>query len=69
MLTFEETSEHFVIKETILGWFSESIKIVRWTKDLKMKQINDDSWKKTAKGDREWFEKCYRKHFKGGFNG
>ncbi len=63
MLKFELTEDHYIVHEIIFGWHADNKKVVRYTKDLKMVQVNNDPWRKTDKVQRVWFEAHYRKEF------
>ncbi len=68
MLRFKETEEYYVITEIIMDWYSDSVKTIKYSKDLKMVQVSDDPWRKTEPAQRQWFKDHYMKHFKGGSN-
>lgn len=63
MLDYSTTPEHFVITETTISWTTTKTMVVRYTCDLKKKQVNTDPWQDTTEADRAWFEKYYRKNF------
>lgn len=63
MLEFELTKDHYTIYEITFGWYADYVKVIRYTKDLKMIQVDNDMWRKTDKVQRMWFEAHYRNAF------
>lgn len=66
MLTFRETNGEYVIIETTHSFTKTWVKTVKFTKDLKRRQVGTNPWQNTIKADQDWFNKHYMKHFKGG---
>ena len=64
MLTFEETEDYYIMTETTMSFTKDYIKSIKYTKDLKLVQINDEPWLETYPAQVEWFEKYHMKHFK-----
>ena len=63
-LSFSETSEHYIVTETLHGWTDTKITIVKYTKDLMMCACNNEPMRPTTKEARDWFRKYHMKHFK-----
>lgn len=63
MLSFKETSEHYIITESILGFNDTKVRVFRYSKDLMHVQIDQGPVQKTVPEARDWFEKFHRKHF------
>jgi len=65
MLTFAQDEKYYIITERILGFRSTDIKVIRYTKDLKSVQVNNDPWNETTDSEIEWFNKYHRKNYDG----
>ena len=63
MLEFKKTGNGFEIIERILGFSSTQVNTVRYNHDISKCKVNNDPWHDTCQGQREWFEKYYRKKF------
>jgi len=62
MLSFIETNNRFIIEENRL--FPDETLIVKYTKDLKFKRVNNDPWQKSSNNDIKWFNKYYERKFR-----
>lgn len=62
MLDFRrEKNGNYLVVETIIPL---ERKYIRYDSSLTRKKVNGESWRPITAGDREWFEKHYRKYFK-----
>lgn len=63
MLTFEKTDNTYKVIEQILGFNDTKTKIVEYSLDLSKVRVNNDPWRETSEGQKNWFNKYMRKHF------
>ena len=64
MLSYSLTPEgDYLLTETRHSWTETVVTTVIYKKDLSMKKVHNDPWRKINEKDIEWFEKYYRKHF------
>lgn len=63
MLTFKETAEHYLVIQTTMSFCNTEVQTVKYTKDLKQKQVENDPWVNTTPSCRDWFNKYYLPKF------
>lgn len=55
---------NYVVTETRMSWTDTRTLNVRYSPDLKRKQVGTDPWRDTTERDAEWFRKYYLPKYK-----